>query len=373
MRKRTYARLAVTAATAMIIAGSTLATSPARATGPDRGHQDSAGAVYVLSNQIAGNAVIAYDRAEDGTLTLDGTYPTGGTGTGAGLGSQNAVVVDDSGRHVYAVNAGSDTITSFDVTRSGLRRVSTVPSGGDVPISVSVEGGLVYVLNTGSGGNVSAFRSFAGRLFALPGSTRGLSGTAADAAQVAISPGGRQLVVTEKATSLIDVYRLDGLGYARSRTSVASSGATPFGFSFTPSGRLAVSEAGPSAATTYALGAGGLRTLSASVANTEAAACWLVVTDDGRFAYTGNGGGSLSVSGYRVGRDASLTLFDDGGKTASTAGGVSDIALSSGSGFLYARLGDGTVGAFRVERDGSLSSLPVAPGLPAGAAGIAAR
>ena len=371
--KITTIKLAVAAAAALVTAGTTLAASPAQAAGSDRGSSSSAGAVYVLSNQAAGNAVIAYDRAADGTLTLDGTYPTGGLGTGAGLGSQNAVVVDDSGRHVYAVNAGSDTITSFDVTRTGLRRASTVPSGGDVPISISVEGSLVYVLNTGSGGNVSGFRTFAGRLLPLPGSARGLSGTAADAAQVSISPNGRQLVVTEKATSLIDVYSLNLFGYAARRTSVPSSGAVPFGFGFTPSGRLAVSEAGPSAASAYELGSSGLRTISASVANSQAAACWLVVTADGRFAYTGNGGGSLTVSGYHVGRDSSLTAFADGGRTGTAAGGVSDIALSAGSSFLYARLGDGTVGAYRVNTDGTLAALPVAGGLPAGAAGIAAR
>ena len=368
---RNYARAAATAAALMTV-GAALAAGPAQAAGPGRSH-DAAGAVYVLSNQAAGNEVIAYDRASDGTLTLDDRYPTGGVGTGAGLGSQNALVVDDDGDHVYAVNAGSDTLTSFDVTRKGLRRVSTVSSGGDVPISVSVEDGLVYVLNTGSGGNVSAFRTAGGHLFPLPGSTRGLSGTAADAAQVAISPDRRQLVVTEKATSLIDVYTLDASGYATSHVAVPSSGSTPFGFDFTPSGRLAVSEAGPSAASTYTVSPSGLGTVSASVANTEAAACWLVVTADGRYAYTGNGGGSLSISGYQVGPDASLTLFDDGGKTASTAGGVSDIALSAGSGFLYARLGNGTVGAFDVNADGSLTALPVAGGLPAGAVGIAAR
>ncbi len=370
--KITTTRLAVTAVAALITAGTTLATSPAQAAGPG-GKASSADAVYVLSNQAAGNSVVAYDRAADGTLTLDGSYPTGGLGTGAGLGSQGAIVVDDSGRHVYAVNAGSDTITSFDVTSSGLRRSSTVSSGGDVPISISVEGNLAYVLNTGSGGNVSGFRIANGRLVALPHSTRGLSGTAADAAEVAISPDGRELVVTEKATSLIDVYALNNAGFATGRTSVASAGAVPFGFSFTPSGDLAVSEAGPSAASTYDVGASGLTPISTSVANTEAAACWLVVTDDGQFAYTGNGGGSQSISGYDLGADSSLTAFDDGGKTGTAAGGVSDIALASGSEFLYARLGNGTVGAYAVNDDGSLSALPVAGGLPAGAAGIAAH
>ena len=97
------------------------------------------------------------------------------------------------------------------------------------------------------------------------------------------------------------------------------------------------------------------------------------MTDDGRYAYTGNGGGSQSVSGYRVGRDASLSLLMADGRTATAAGGVSDIALSTASRYLYARLGDGTVGAYRVGRDGSLAALPVGTGLPTGTAGIAAR
>ena len=246
-------------------------------------------------------------------------------------------------------------------------------SGGDVPISISVRGDLAYVLNSGSGGTISAFRVHDGRLSRLPGSTRALSGPAVDAAEVAISPDGRDLVVTEKATSLIDIYSLDRRGYATGRRSVPSVGATPFGFSFTGSGRVAVSEAGPSAVSTYAITGAGLRTVSRSVANTEAAACWVVVTDNGRYVYTGNGGGSQSISGYRVDRHGALELFADGGKTATAAAGVSDIALSAGSRFLYARLGDGTVGAYAVGRDGTLNALPVASGLPAGAAGIAAR
>ncbi len=365
------AAAAVTSVATLAIAA-TAPTALAHATDPPADHPGpTAGAVYVLGNQPSGNAVIAYDRDADGTLTPAGQYPTGGLGTGAGLGSQNAVILDDAGRHLYAVNAGSDTLSSFAVTRGGLRLLSTVDSGGDVPISVTVHGDRLYALNTGSGGSISGFRVDDGRLSPLRGSTRGLSGTAADAAQVQFSPDGRELVVTEKGTSLIDVYRVGGNGVPAGRTSVPSEGSTPFGFDFTPSGDLAVSEAGPSAASTYDVRPTGLRTLSASVGNTQAAACWLVVTDDGRFAYTGNGGGSLSISSYRVGRHAALSLLD--GRSAPTTGGVTDIALSTGSDYLYARLGDGTVGAFDVQRDGSLVALLSGTGLPAGTAGIAAR
>jgi 6-phosphogluconolactonase (cycloisomerase 2 family) len=333
----------------------------------------STGAVYVLGNQPSGNAVIAYDRGADGRLSSPRSYPTGGTGTGGGLGSQNAVVLDASAHHLYAVNAGSDSITSFDVTRDGLRWRSTVPSGGDLPVSVTVRGNRVYALNAGGTGNISGFTVHDGKLTPLPGSTRALSGDATSPAQVSFSPNGRELVVTEKATNLIDVYRLNGKGLSTGRTSFTSAGATPFGFSFTPSGYLAVSEAGPSSASTYRISAQGVKTVSAAVGNTEAAACWLVVTGNGKYAYTGNGGGSQSISGYRVSESGRLSLLTPDGRTGTAAAGVSDIALSASSDFLYARLGDGTVGAYRVARDGGLDALPVSGGLPAGAAGVAAR
>jgi 6-phosphogluconolactonase len=336
-------------------------------------HEARHGAVYVLSNQTRGNDVLAYDRGANGHLGTARHYPTGGTGTGAALGSQNAVVLDASGSHLFAVNAGSNSITSFEVTEHGLRRLTTLSSGGTTPVSISVRGDRVYVLNAGGAGNVSGFDNERGVLHPLPGSTRPLSGAATSPAQVSITPDGRQLVVTEKATQLIDVYRLDRGGRTTSRTSILSSGATPFGFDFTPGGRLAVSEAGPSAASTYHVYNYGLRTISASVPNTEAAACWLKVTDDGRFAYTGNGGGSQSVSGYRVRRNSSLSLLDQDGRTGTAAAGVSDIALSHGSRYLYARVADGTIGAFAVGNDGSLSPLPVGSGVPTGSAGIAAR
>jgi 6-phosphogluconolactonase (cycloisomerase 2 family) len=356
---------AAVAATAISAAG---VASSAEAAAPTR---SETGAVYVLSNQTSGNAVLVYDRAADGTLTSGGAFATGGTGTGGGLGSANAVVVDRTAEHVYAVNAGSDSIASFEVTSNGLRLLSTVPSGGDRPISVSVQGNRLYALNAGGDGNVTGFKVDDGRLTPLANSTRSLSGSATDPAQVSITPDGAEVIVTEKATQLIDVYRLDGDGRITSRSSVRSEGATPFGFDFTASGDLAVSEAGPSAVTSYDVRPTGLRTLSKSVGDNEAAACWVVVTDDGRFAYVGNGGGSQSVSSYTVDDHSSLSLLDGEGATA--AGGVSDIALSSGSRFLYARLGNGTVGAFAVQHDGSLVSLPVGSGLPAGAAGIAAR
>src|SRR5258706_11038142 len=91
---------------ALVAAGALAATATAASAHPNR----SAGSVYTLTNSPAGNAVAVFDRAFDGTLTPQGTYPTGGTGTGAGLGSQGALVLGKDGRELFAVNAASNSI-----------------------------------------------------------------------------------------------------------------------------------------------------------------------------------------------------------------------------------------------------------------------
>lgn len=355
---------------AAIGAGLALAPSAAASPGP-AAHSAPAGAIYLESNQVAGNAVLEYRRAADGTLTGPRTYPTGGTGTGTGLGSQGAVVLDRTATHLYAVDAGSNGVTSFAVTPRGLRKVDSVPSGGTTPVSVTVRGDRLYVVNAGGTGTISGFAVDDGRLRPLANSTRPLSGPATGPAQISFTPDGTQLVVTEKTTSSIDLYGLDRRGVPTSHAVVPSSGSTPFGFAFDRSGRLVVSEAGAGTVSTYAVRPGALRTISASVPTTEAAACWVVAT--GRYVYTGNGGGSNSITGFRESARGTLTLLEADGQSATTAGGVSDVAVDRPGRHLYARLGNGTVGAFRIGADGELTALPVAAGVPAGSAGLAAR
>ena len=115
------------AATALAVALAVVAgTAGARAVG------GKSGSVYSLTNAAAGNAVLVFDRAADGTLTAVGTVPTGGLGTGAGLGSQNALVLSENGRRLFAVNAGDNTISGFKVTNSGLDQIGGPVSSGGV-------------------------------------------------------------------------------------------------------------------------------------------------------------------------------------------------------------------------------------------------
>jgi 6-phosphogluconolactonase len=363
----------VSLAAVLAVAALTFAAS-ASAEG-DRGP----GAVYTLTNAPAGNAVAVFERSADGSLTSDGMVATGGSGTGAGLGSQGALVLDDD--RLFAVNAGSNTISSLEVERGNEVELEDVASSGGVrPISLTVHGPILYVLNAGNAttpANISGFLVFRGELIPLPGSSRPLSTASADPAQIEFTPDGRVLVVTEKATNRITTYRIF-FGYASGPLAQPSAGQTPFGFAFDRRGHLIVSEAFGGATDASALssyrvtGSGAISVIEPVVGTTETAACWVVVTKNGRFAYTTNTG-SNSISGYSVDRDGDLTLLDADGKTAVTGATPIDAALSRSSRFLYElSVGAREIGAFRVGSDGSLEPLGAVGGLPAGAVGLAA-
>jgi 6-phosphogluconolactonase (cycloisomerase 2 family) len=344
---------------------------------PHRAAAASTGAVYALSNSPAGNAVLVWQRAADGALTPAGSYLTGGRGTGAGLGSQGAIALSKNGRWLFAVDAGSNQIASFRIRSGGLQLVDHVVSGGVSPISLSVHDDLLYVLNAGSSGNISGFRIDDGKLRAIAGSARPLSGDATGPAQVSFSPDGESLVVTEKAANNLDLYAVGEDGRASAPQVFPSSGATPFGFAFAKRGTLVVSEAngapGASAASSYRLGDGGLSLVSGSLSVRQAAACWVVASDDGRFAYTANAG-SDSVTGLAIGKGGKLSLLSPDGRSGVTGAGPTDLALSGGSDFLYVRNGRGqSISAFAVAADGSLTAIAGIAGLPAGAAGLVAR
>jgi len=344
-----------------------------------RGGSD-VGAVFTLSNSAAGNAVIAFARGADGTLTPAGTFATQGNGTGAGLGSQGAVALGGDGQFLFAVNAASNTITSFAVDGTSLTRVSTVASGGTLPISLTTHGNLVYVLNAGDTENITGFSvDQNGRLTMLPGSSRPLSGTGVGPAEVGFDPSGSRLVVTEKNTNRIDVFAVGSGGLASAAVVNASAGQTPFGFAFNQHGVLIVSEAfgggiDASAVSSYTLSTNGtLAVVSASVPTTETAACWIAVTNNGKFAYAANTG-SASVTGYRVDQ-ASLTILNPDGKTGNTGNTPIDAAVSRNSQFLYTlTAGSHTISAFSVgQDDGSLGQVGEASGLPVGTVGLAAK
>ena len=312
-------RLATRLAAAIVLAAASVAvgsTTPAMASIP-------AGAVFTLSNEADGNEVVVLFRDRAGGLTSGPEYPTGGTGSGGGLGSQGALTLTDNGRYLLAVNAGSDDITAFWVRGPFLVRLNTVPSGGDLPVSVTEHRGVVYAVNAGGTPTISGFTLNRHGLSPLPGSTQSLAG--AGPAQISFTRNGDHLVVTDKPQNLIHTFAVDRRGHASAPVSSPSVGLTPFGFDLDRRGHLIVSEAfggAPGASTTssYAVDDdGSVDAITGPLGAGETAACWVSVTDNGRYAYVSNTG-SGTVSSFAIGRDGSLTLLD---ATAGTPGGES--------------------------------------------------
>src|SRR6476620_2760342 len=240
------------------------------------------GQVYSMSNATSGNSVLAYNRSADGSLTYAASYPTGGLGTGGGLGNQGGIQLDESGKTLVVVDAGSNEVSSFRVNGDGsLTFADKVASGGTMPISVTISGNLVYALNAGGAGNISGFTlSSQGDLAPIAGSTRSLSTSASGPAEVSFDPSGKTLVVTEKNTNRLSTYSVDANGVAQGPTVTPAAGVTPFGFAFTNNGTLVVSEAfggaaNSSAVSSYAPAGDGWAVISASVPTTETSACWI--------------------------------------------------------------------------------------------------
>jgi len=347
---------------------------------------DSIGAVYTMSNAAEGNSVLVFDRDLVGKLTPAGEFDTGGLGTGTGLGNQGGLIIDPANRWLFVVNAGSNEVSVFAIGQDDLTLVDRKPSGGDRPVSLTYSRNLLYVLNAGGGvGTADSITGFSvgadGGLTAIPGSTRPLSGADTGPAQISFNADGDVLVVTEKSTNLIDTFPVDSNGVAGPGNSHTSAGATPFGFAFGKRDQLIVSEAAGGAidqgsVSSYRLGKdGSLAVISPSVGTTETAACWQIVTNDGRFTYTTNAGSS-TISGYRIGFDGSLTLLDNDGRTGNTGKntGPLDMALSNDGRNLYTLNGQSdTIGVFGVKDKGGLAALNSHIDVPAPANGLAVR
>ena len=361
---------------ALALAGLSL---PAVAT--DDGDNDEgfrSGKVFTSSNAVGANELLVYAAGPGGQLTLQTRLATQGHGTGTGLGNQGAVTLSGSGRHLFVVNALSNTVSTFSVRRSGLTLESTVDSGGQRPISVTEHDGIVYVLNAGGAGNVAGFRNLRGTLSPLTDSVRPLSASGGTGpAQVGFDNDGEVLVVTEKATNKLTTYRVRHDGRIGAPVVTASVGVTPFGFAFDRRGNVLVSEAFGGAANASAVSSYGFEdgaeplAISRSVADTQSAACWVVVTPNGRYAYVTNTG-SGTISSYAVQKSGKVSL-NQAVAAAAGAGPIDAAIAATGRALYVLNSGSQTISSFSVGTDGSLANPGSVAGVPAGANGLAAN
>ena len=375
------------------------------------------GAVYTQTNSPSGNSVVVFNRFANGKLKKRQSVSTGGKGStqsvGCGPGcpildSQTAVVVSKSGKFVFAVNAGSDTVTSFRKTPSGLKRVSQVSSGGKMPESLALHGNLLYVLNVAtengtSTGNIYGLRiSSSGKLSPV-GSSRPLANLAppdhsADPRAMDFKPNGKVIVVTELAAGFmgtgppgrIDTFVVGSNGKAGPAVAHPTSDALPFGFAFDNRGHVVVSQIRSPAGnvdgsiSTYKVTDSGGVTPIDTKPSSGILPCWVAVSSDGRYAYLVNTGAGhpAPVTRFRVGSTGALTPLSPPAASRSGEFARTDAAFSRGSTFLYVlapKVGPGNashIDEYRRTANGGLKFIgSTQPGanIGIGATGLAAR
>lgn len=345
--------------------------------------------VFALTNVAEDNEVVLYRRATNGTLTLVGRIATNGNGTGSRLDSQGALILNENNTRLYACNAGNDTISVFAVGNTKPTLIQVINSGGDMPVSLTIHGNLLYALNAGSGANIFGFTvNPDGTLTQLAGSFRRLSTLIGAPAEISFNPAGNVLIVTNKATdvlvppqNIIDTFTVAANGLP-SATPIANAsfGIRPFGFAVRSDGVIVVAEAfndipNQSAASSYqVLANGNLQVISGSVHETQTAGCWIAITNNGQYAYETN---TLSdtISSFTVAANGSLSLLNPVAAMTGAMSGPVDMDLSADGQYLHVLLTSaGQVATYRIEANGSLTSLGQVGGIApmAGASGLAA-
>lgn len=362
-------RLTIAAGTAAVaVAGlATVANAATTASASSDGAFFGAhNAVFVQTDNLSGNQIIAYHRDYAGHLTKVGDYATGGLGgqlvgsVADHLGSQGSLTYDPRSGVLLAVNAGSNTVSVFQAFGDRLLLRQVVSSGGTFPVSVAVHGDVAYVLNALDGGSVQGFRVRYGFLTPLAGSNRalGLDPNATPQfthtpGQVGFSADGSKLVVTTKAgANSIDVFPLGPSGVPAAAPVVTSlPGAVPFAFVTDETGRLDVAEAGPNAVAAFTVNADGTLTQGPAIDLNQAATCWIAKAGD--FLFAANAG-SATLSGLAVQADGSFASL---GNTSTDPGAVDSAATPNGR-YLYEQTGvNGIVDEFTVGGNGSLTEV----------------
>jgi DNA-binding beta-propeller fold protein YncE len=402
MRRRSGMALVASIALAVAAASTGLASAheiPHGKSRPGPAAPETRGVVFVQSNDLDRNAVLAFRRDAGGMLTAAGSFATGGKGGAQTdnpfdpLASQDSLVFDKAHSVLIAVNAGSNSITTFQVRGDRLADRRVLASGGDFPTSVAVSGDHAYVLNAGGRTNVSGFRFDGAALSPIEDSTRELGITndavplfTASPPQVGFTPDGQHLVVTTKSAGTIDVFAVGRRGrLSATAVSTKSVGNVPFSFVFDAAGHLLVTEAEKSGVSSYTVNEdGSLDPITESVVSGQQVLCWIARA--GAFFY-GTNPGSSTVSLYTVDAAGTVTLGGKDGVIAQAGGaaaaaevaaaagtkpakapgaGPIDLAATPDGGQLFVQNTlAGTIETFTVGADGSLTlAATLDKGLP---------
>jgi hypothetical protein len=355
----------------LLAAVTSVAALPASAVAKKKTSKKAVGVVYTETNNPKRNQVQIFKRFANGKLQFVKAVSTGGKGgdqlqpgcapTCPFLDTQGEVNLSSDGHHVFAVNAGSNTVSSFITTPGGLKLVDVKPSGGKFPNSIATHGNVLYVLDSGIfpmpgppvPGNVAGFHfNAAGHLTPIKGSNRPLTATVPGLArQVGFNNQGTVLIATllgnpnlmpPVATDSIDTFKIAANGSASPATAHDATTAFPFGFAFDPSGHLIMSQVSslttPGAGDTasYKVSSSGALSSISTKPTKGTAPCWVSITSDGRYAFVVNTGGGAPAftTSFRIAPNGGLTFLAN---TPVLKGefALTDETLSADNHYLY--------------------------------------
>jgi 6-phosphogluconolactonase len=355
--------------------------------------------VYVETNTAPHNFVQTFHRAANGSLVAGPRYATGGVGNPGKnpplgipfLDTSNSVQLSPDGSLLFAVNAGDNTVSSFQVTDDGLVLADREPTLGERPVSVAVSGnGLLYVLNSTKGSaSITGFRvSTGGELTPLEGSHRATSAPTKDLpASVNFDATGRVVVVADRGANKLDLFLLNERGVPRERVTRPSTGQGPYSVAFTDHDTMIVSnehfpKVSKSSVSSYRLivpepeSGGQLKLIPiGSVSAHAGGACWTVITPNESYVFV-TAPFSHKIDAFRIGENGKLTPVTKSSHVAHPPGLTLDEGLSHNGGFLYvldsAKFATDRVLSYRVNADGTLTLAGRSAPFQGSASGLAA-
>lgn len=333
------------------------------------------GYVFTMTNSNTSNDLLVYSRDENGNLSLKSSIATTGVGSGGGLGSQGALTLSTDKKFLFLVNAGDNSISSFNVAPNNVTLVGKYNLVGQRPVSVAQRGNLVYVLNSaGATGAASiegfTFNSSTGALSPIANSSTPLS-LNTNAAQISFVYDN-VIVIAERATNLLTSYVLNASSVPTNKQSFSSQAPQPFGFAVGSGGKIYVTEASASSSvSSYSVSTTGVISNISTLTNNQGGACWAVLNNAESIVYSTNAGGN-TISSFNITSSGVLSAtqiaFNMG-----AGNGPNDAGLSSKGNYLYVLAGGSDkIYGYKVESNSLTSVAGATMFVPGAAFGLAA-
>ncbi len=298
----------------------------------------------------------------------------------------SAMAVSSNGFFAYVTNGRTSTVAAFRVSTEGaLLSVPTTPSNPNPAPVEAAPGALaiapdtkhVYVGNSGTD-KVTAFNIEAsGALTLIPqtaGTTNPVSVNGADPAAIAITQNGQFLYVANSGSNNVTIFSIGATGLVSliapsgaNTNPISTGGTAPKGMAISPNGSfLYVANSSTHNVTVFQIGTNGLLTLVPPTGSTTnpiptgtggTTPNSLMISLDGRFLYSANGGGTISA--FTIGSDGLLGLVStsagnlnpiSAGANATPVG----LTMSPDGRFLYVATNVSTLG-------GRVSAFTITP------------